>query len=85
MMAYEQLVEAVEYAREEETNWWNYFDRKIDAIKVLKQASRYTPSDHEATWLASIIEDIQFDDVEFNASAIYARCIQELQKQLQSI
>ena len=82
MLAYERLIEAVEYGYEEETNWWEYFDTLAEAKRTLNQASKYIPSDHEAAQLASAMEEVPLDDTGLNTVAIYDRYIDELRKQL---
>ena len=84
MLAYERLIEAVEYGYEENTDWWEYFDTITEARSILRQASRHTPSDHEAARLASIMEEIPLDETEFNTIAIYDRYIKELRERLQN-
>lgn len=81
MLAFHVLVEAIDYAREEEESWWMYFDSKQEAKKVLKEVSKAELDEYEIIQLAYLLEqDTPLDSASLNT--VQKQCVSILKKEL---
>jgi len=79
----EELIEAVSYAQDDGTNWWDVFDSIDDADDVVTKAGKEEPDEYQVAHLMSILEDgdifIETPLEEFK------RCIKKLKRELKKI
>ena len=50
----EKLVEAVTYAKDSGTNWWEVFDSISDAMTIIKLAEKEEPEEGQVVCLLSV-------------------------------
>ena len=81
MLALERLIEAVEYADDENNLWWQQFGSASEAKRVLREASKYKPEEYEVSTLTEILQEDSpecFTDI----PRVYEHCLSILRKQL---
>ena len=83
MIAFEKIVEAVEFSNDEGTAWWEEFNSVTEAKRLLKQASRYNADEWEVVHLAEALgEDYPTSLSEI--SKVLAKCFSKLKNQLRN-
>lgn len=81
MLAFERLVEAVGYANEEGTLWWQQFSTKLEAKTVLQDAQRDRPDEYQVIELADRVgEYYPYDD--WGVDEMLSSCVRVLKRQL---
>lgn len=81
MLAFDILIEAVDYAKEEDELWWTYFDSKQEAKETLKDVSKARLDEYEVIQLADLLEqDYPLDSASLHATQ--KQCVSILRKQL---
>jgi len=76
----ELLLEAVVYATETDTDWWETFDSKSEAIKMLSKARKERPDEHQIAELISCREEYVEDDMTVEDNYMYI--LKKLKKEL---
>jgi len=56
----EALIEAVLYASDDSCVWWEVFDTKLEATKVLNAAMKEKPDEHQIAYLLDAQEQDMF-------------------------
>lgn len=76
----EELIEAVSYAQDTDTDWWDVFDSIEDAEDVVTQAGKEEPDEYQIAHLFSLLDNENlFIDL---PTQEFRRCIQKLKRQL---
>jgi hypothetical protein len=83
MSAYEQILEAVTFSKEEETSWWKYFDTRGEAREALREAIKYSPEEYEIISLVDAM-DKEFPSGQSDSKLVYIDCLKELRKKLKN-
>ncbi len=83
MVAFEKIVEAVEYANDEGTTWWEGFNSTTEAKSLLRQASRYNPDEWEVIRLAEALEEDCPTSLS-ETNKILSKCFATLRNQLRN-
>ncbi len=78
----ERLVEAVVYASENGSNWWEEFDSINDAFKILKGAQREDPDEGQIACLMSAL-DSEDEFEECTIDFAYKNVLKKLKKELE--
>lgn len=81
MLALERLVEAVEYANDEGTFWWEQFGTMSEAKAILKDAQRDNPDEYQVIELANSVGE-QYTYEDWDSKGTFLRCIRALRAQL---
>jgi hypothetical protein len=81
MRKIEQLIEAVEYAVEEDLYWWEVFDSKKQAKKVFNLAKKEMP---EESQLICVLEAREIDPFNFSSlTHAFNYLLKELKEELE--
>jgi len=81
MLAFDILIEAIDYSNEEEELWWTYFDSKQKAKNILKEVAKARLDEYEIVQLADSLEqDYPFDIA--SLSTVHKQCVALLKKDL---
>jgi hypothetical protein len=81
MLAFERLVEAVKYANEEGTLWWEQFGTKSEAKAVLNNAQHDNPDEYQVIELADGVgEHYLYND--WDTRGTFVQCVRILKTQL---
>lgn len=81
MLAFDVLIEAIDYAIEEEESWWTYFDSKQEAKDALKKVSKAKLDEYEIIQLADLLKQESPLDSS-SLSTVQKRCVSILKKEL---
>ena len=79
----EELIESIDYAEENNINWWDMFETIEDAEITLNNCLKENPDEYQIAHLLCLIEDSDF----FTDTPIsdFQKCIKRLKKQLKRI
>lgn len=80
MTSTELILEAVEYSLEEGMFWWEVFETKTEASKVLTKALREEPDDHQIASLIAYKEE--YIDESLTVEENYIYILKKLRKEL---
>ena len=81
MLAFDILIEAIDYSNEEGEPWWTYFDSKKEAKDVLKEVAKASLDEYEVVQLADLLEqDYPLDIASLNT--VHKQCVSLLKKTL---
>jgi len=77
----EELIEAVSYAQDTGTDWWEVFDSIEDAEDILTRANKEEPDEYQVAHLLSLLDDDEdfFIDMPIQE---FKRCLKKLKRQL---
>lgn len=78
----EKLIEAVEYAEEEETSWVDYFESIDQAKHIIKVASMLNIDDVDEYELAALTEYLSVDIYELASRVALEECLRKLKADL---
>ncbi len=77
----EQLIEAVIYANEIESPWWEQFNSEKEALKILKVAKKESPDDDLVVCLLESCDSNMYD-YNCNPEEGYKDILSKLEEQL---
>jgi hypothetical protein len=79
----ERLIEAVEYARDNDQEWYEVFDSLEEANEVISEAEIESPEDYQIATLIAFYDD---EDVfDGNLEDILRQHIRKMKKQLRKV
>jgi hypothetical protein len=81
MTSTELLIEAVEYSfDEDDLNWWDIFDSKAEALRILGKAIKEEPEDHQIGTILTLKEE--YIDENLTAEENYLYILKILRREL---
>jgi hypothetical protein len=81
MLAFDVLIEAIDYSNEEDMSWWTYFESIQEAKKILKEVSKAKLDEYEVVQLADSLEQDCPLDIE-SLEIVQKQCVSLLKRQL---
>lgn len=67
----ELILEAVEYSYDEDMPWWDVFDSKAEANRIIGRAIKEEPDDSQIATLISYREELLEEDLTAEENYIY--------------
>jgi len=83
LLALERLIELLEYAENENNNWWDELDSISEAKQLLRQATAYKPDEYEVIRLADLT-DSDYPENSYELRIVYQRILSQLKTGLES-
>lgn len=79
----ERLLEALEYAQDNDQQWYEVFDSLDEAEDVLSDAEKEEPDEYQlANFLTMFEDDVTFSE---DLDKVYKKCMRKLKKQLKKV
>lgn len=78
----ETLIEAVEYAEDIGTDWWDIFDSVEEAKKTLNKASKQEADEYQIARLCEILDEDIYESSQLGA---FRNCMKKLKKQIKEL
>lgn len=76
----ERLIEALEFAQDDDQEWYEIFDSLDEAQSVLTKAEREEPDEYQlANFLTMFEDDVTFTE---DLDKVYKKCMKSLKKEL---
>lgn len=79
----DKLIEAVEYAEENDIDWWDVLESEADAKKAIRSALKGNPDEYQIARLLSISDENLFE--EHTPYEAYILTLKHMRKELESV
>lgn len=81
----ERIVEALEYAQDEDVEWWVAFDSPAEARKVVLSLRKISSDEADEHYIAVLCDLLDVDIYRKGQIAALRSCIKRLAKQLEEL